>query len=86
MLNNHRRYCWGENKSIMKKFKTVICPEGCRNQDLIPGKEYEVFNVSDELHGFVSFELIDEIGFKMFCLSERCEWIDGGNWIIKEEV
>ena len=84
MLDNHRRRCWGKNKSIMEKFKTVVCPEG-EFTFLTPGRIYKILKLYFG-NGKVSFLIVADNGAKYFCLLNNCAHLNGGNWIIAKEV
>jgi hypothetical protein len=67
----------------MKEFKTVIAPKGCKSW-LTSGKEYEAFNIfiSGSIYGFC---VIDDNGSKLGCVSKKDYYLNGQDWIIKEE-
>lgn len=69
----------------MKPFKTVIAPKGCPDW-LTAGKEYEVKELQPLKHdkNRFSFFITDDDGETLNCISTRCAYLDGRDWIIKE--
>jgi hypothetical protein len=63
----------------------VIAPSGCYEY-LTECKEYEVFNVVNYEDNNHSFNIIDDNGLTRYCLLKTCSYLNGGNWIIKQET
>lgn len=59
----------------------VIAPEGCITQLITSGKGYDIYNVDN--YGF--FEFIDDMGWKSTGRLKNCQYLNGKDWIIKEE-
>ena len=70
----------------LKNGMKVIAPSGCKSC-LTEGKEYEVFDVKEEYKPYYfSFNIINDYGANIFCLFQKCCFLNGGNWIIKQET
>jgi hypothetical protein len=69
----------------LKNKMKVIAPSGCVGL-ITKGKEYEVYDVTKETEPFVySFNIINDNGSESDCLLNGCVYLNGGNWIIKDE-
>jgi len=69
------------NKMELKNGMKVIAPEGCITQLITSGKGYDIYNVDN--YGF--FEFIDDMGWKSTGRLKNCQYLNGKDWIIKEE-
>jgi hypothetical protein len=65
-------------KNGMKVISTIT-----RGNYLKKGNEYFVENVKESKCFKYSFDIIDDSGAKLFCLLEKCNHLNGDNWIIK---
>jgi len=68
----------------MKAPKYVIAPKGCANY-LTPGKRYPVMNFDDTGDG-IGFDTIDDDGVELYASLNDSAHLNGGNWIIPDEV
>ena len=69
----------------LKNGMKVIAPSGCCD-NFTEGKEYPVFNAnkSNPINKF-NFNIVDDLGFEMYCLLNKCAHLNDGNWIIKSK-
>ena len=68
----------------MKVGDVVIAPEGCFRY-LTAGKKYKVVSVDDLVcERVVFFDIINDDGAKIFCISKECSHLNGQDWIIPQ--